>query len=291
MQTVVIGLGNMGAHMAINLHQNNKCVRGFDLNAQAREFVAAHGVEVFDDLIEAVQAADHVLLMLPNGTIVGNVLDQILEHLAPGALIIDSSTIAVEESRAHALRTRTAGHSYIDAPVSGGMVGAQQGTLAFMIGGTEEDFQRVQALLAPLGRSFTHCGEAGSGSIVKLCNNLILGIHQIAVAEAMVIAQRLGVEPTTFEEVVSNSTGACWALHTNCPIPGVVDNAPSNHDFQAGFATDLIIKDLGLALDAAGDANTVVRFGELALDYYKQVSVSGFGAKDFSKVIDHVREL
>lgn len=290
-QTIAfIGLGNMGGPMAANLVAAGYTVQGFDVVAAAQEAAQAAGVAVKHSVAEAATGADIVFTMLPNGALVAKVIEEALGALTSPALFIDSSTIAVEEAQANARTVAHHGHRYIDAPVSGGVVGAAAGTLAFMVGGAAQDVEKGAKLFEVLGRAVTHCGDVGAGAAAKLCNNMILGIQQIAIAEGMVLGERLGLTPQAFYDVVSNSTGACWALTVNCPVPSVVSGSPADNDFKPGFATDLIVKDLGLAMQAAESTGTQVGLGEQAARRYQALSEAGYGAKDFGVIIEQVRQ-
>lgn len=285
----VIGLGNMGGPMAANLAAAGLSVHGSDPSPEARSTAAAAGVVVHERAVDAVGAADAVITMLPNGAIVGAVYDELLPATPGGALFVDSSTIAVDDARELAARVAAAGHSHLDAPVSGGVVGAAAGTLAFMVGGDAATVERARPMLEIMGRSVVHCGESGAGQVAKVCNNMVLAVQQIAIGEAMVLGGELGLSPEAFHEVVSNSTGACWALTANCPVPGPVPTSPANRDFAPGFATALMDKDLGLAEHALDTAGTAAPMGRLAREYYARFLADGHGALDFSAIIEQIR--
>lgn len=283
-----IGLGNMGGPMAANLVKAGHTVRGFDVMEEAKTKARESGVEVQDTAAQAVEGAQVIITMLPNGKLVDSVLEEILPSASKGALFIDSSTIAVADARAAA--AKVAPHRFLDAPVSGGIVGAQAGTLAFMVGGEEAVFNEARPLFDAMGRVATRCGDVGAGQAVKICNNMILGVHQIAIAEAMVLGERLGLDPQAFFDVVSNSTGASWALTTNCPVPGPVPTSPANNDFKPGFANALMNKDLGLAKAALEETGTSAVLGQAAAAFYQETVDAGFGDKDCSYVIELVRD-
>lgn len=287
-----IGLGNMGGPMAANLVTAGFDVHGFDVTDIAREKAAEAGITLHDSAGLAAADADIVITMLPNGALVRRVLEEICGTATDGhdMLFIDSSTIGVGEAKDNAAYLAAQGHAYIDAPVSGGVAGAAAGTLAFMVGGTEDAVAQAAPLLEVMGRSTTHCGEIGAGAAAKLCNNMILGVQQIAIAEGLVLGQRLGLDPQAFFDVVSNSTGACWALTTNCPAPGVLGTAPSDRDFEPGFATNLIVKDLGLAMDEVASTGTNARMGRMAAEIYSQLAEDGLGSKDFSVIYPQLSE-
>lgn len=281
-----IGLGNMGGPMAANLVRAGHPVRGFDVIEAAQRTAVDNGVDVRASAAEVAEGADVVITMLPNGSLVRKVIQEILPVLeGRDVLFVDSSTVAVSESRDNAELVTSAGHRFIDAPVSGGTTGAEQGTLAFMVGGADADVAAAAALLDVMGRVTTHCGDVGAGEAAKLCNNMVLGVHQAVIAEALVLGQRLGLEAQTLHDVIAGSTGASWALTTNCPVPGVVDSAASNRDFSGGFGTDLIVKDMQLARASAEETGTPTPLGDYAAEIYRQASDEGLGRKDFSVVI------
>src|SRR5690606_38044181 len=224
---------------------------GYDPVPAAADAATAAGIPVAGSGAEAVRDAEVVITMFPAGRhVIAAYQDGLLAAARPGTLFIESSTIAVDEARtAHRLAVE-AGHRNVDAPVSGGVVGAEAGTLAFMVGGADEDFADARPLLEVMGARIVHCGGPGLGQAAKVCNNMILGISQIAVAEAFVLAERLGLEHQAMYDVVSQASGQCWALTTNCPVPGPVPTSPANRDYQPGFAGALMAKGLGLALQA-----------------------------------------
>ncbi|MEJ5997588.1 3-hydroxyisobutyrate dehydrogenase [Corynebacterium sp. H130] len=283
-----IGLGNMGGPMAANLVKAGHTVRGFDVMEEAKTKARENGIDVQETAAQAVEGADVIITMLPNGKLVDSVMAEVLPSVSENALFIDSSTIAVAEARAAA--DKVAPHRFLDAPVSGGIVGAQAGTLAFMVGGESSVFEAARPLFDAMGRCATHCGDVGAGQAVKICNNMILGVHQIALAEAMVLGERLGLDPQAFFDVVSNSTGASWALTTNCPVPGPVPNSPANNDFKPGFANALMNKDLNLAKAALEETGTSAVLGQAAAAFYQETVDAGFGDKDCSYVIELVRD-
>ncbi|WP_127128848.1 3-hydroxyisobutyrate dehydrogenase [Georgenia sp. SYP-B2076] len=290
-----IGLGHMGGPMAKNLRAAGHAVRGFDLSPAALDAARAADIEVVESADEAVAGAQVVITMLPAGR---HVLDLyagtdartgILGAAPPDTLFIDSSTIAVDEARrAHDLAV-DAGHRFLDAPVSGGVVGAENGTLAFMVGGDEGDFAQAVPLLESMGRRVVHCGGPGLGQAAKVCNNMLLAVSQIAVAEAFVLGERLGLTHQTLFDVASNATGQCWALTTNCPVPGPVPTSPANRDFQPGFAGALMAKDLGLADQAIELAGVDARMGRLARDMYVAYADGEGSDRDFSGIIRSIR--
>ncbi|MBS1697525.1 MAG: 3-hydroxyisobutyrate dehydrogenase [Actinobacteria bacterium] len=286
-----LGLGHMGLPMAKNLIAAGHEVRGFDVMPAAVEAAAAAGVPVTQFGVDAVVGAEVVITMFPAGQhVIAAYQDELLGAAEPGTLFIESSTIAVDEARtAHALAIE-AGHRNIDAPVSGGVVGAENGTLAFMVGGSEEDFAAALPLLEVMGKRIVHCGGPGLGQAAKVCNNMILGISQIAVAEAFVLGERLGLEHQALFDVVSQASGQCWSITTNCPVPGPVPTSPANRDYQPGFAGALMAKDLGLALQAIEGTGTEARMGRLAQQIYADFAAGAGAGRDFSGIITDIRD-
>lgn len=284
-----IGLGNMGGPMATNLVKVGYTVHGFDVVEEARERATKTGISVFDSAEAAVDKAAVVFTSLPNGGLVRQVLSSLLQAHPEPRLYIDCSTIAVAEARELAQIVEDAGSRFIDAPVSGGIVGATAGTLAFMVGGPQECFDEAIPLLEVMGKSVTHCGPIGNGQAVKACNNMILAIQQIAVAEALVLGERLGLDNQAFFDVVSNATGNSWSLSANAPVPDIVPNSPANHDFKPGFSAALMLKDLKLAMAAAQDTHTDTALGKLATAQYTDFVDEGHGGLDFSAIINVVK--
>lgn len=283
-----LGLGHMGAPMAANLVDAGHTVRGFDPAPAAAAAAAGNGAEVFDSAAHAVADADVVITMLPNGDAVRSCYAQVLPATRPGALFIDSSTISVSDARdVHALAS-SHGFAQLDAPVSGGEKGAVAGTLAFMVGGEQVALARAQPVLKPMAGKVIHCGPAGAGQAAKVCNNMVLAVQQIAIGEAFVLAEKLGLSAQSLFDVITNSTGNCWAVHTNCPVPGPVPTSPANNDFKPGFATALMNKDLGLAMDAVASTGAVAPLGSHAAEIYAQLAAD-HAAEDFSAVIGTLR--
>ncbi|AUN39677.1 3-hydroxyisobutyrate dehydrogenase [Tsukamurella tyrosinosolvens] len=283
-----LGLGHMGGPMAKNLVAAGHTVRGFDLVPAAQDAARAAGVTVIDTAEEAVTGADAVVTMLPNGGIVKAVYESVLPHAAPGTLFIDSSTISVDDARAvHAL-AEAAGMQQVDAPVSGGVKGADAGTLAFMVGGDDAAFAAARPVLDPMAGKVIHCGGTGNGQAAKVCNNMILAVQQIVVGEAFVLAEKLGLADQALYDVVTGATGNCWSLHTNCPVPGPVAGAPSGNEFKPGFATALMNKDLGLAMDAVASTGSSAPLGTHAAELYSAFAQDN-GGLDFSAIIQTLR--
>jgi 3-hydroxyisobutyrate dehydrogenase len=283
-----LGLGNMGGPMSANLLGAGHTVRGFDPVPTAAATAAAGGVEVFDSAADAVAEADVVITMLPNGDIVKRCYAEVLPAARAGALFIDSSTISVNDARDVHSQAESHGVSQLDAPVSGGVKGAVAGTLAFMVGGDEDAVQRARPVLEPMAGKVIHCGAAGAGQAAKVCNNMVLAVQQIAVGEAFVLAEKLGLSAQSLFDVITGATGNCWAVHTNCPVPGPVPTSPANNDFKPGFATALMNKDLGLAMDAVSSTGSAAPLGKHAAEIYAKFAAE-HGALDFSAVIEMLR--
>lgn len=283
-----LGLGHMGAPMSTNLVAAGHTVRGFDPAPAAATAAAAHGVAVHASAADAVAGADAVVTMLPHGDAVKRCYAEILTCAAPEALLIDSSTISVADAReVHALAA-SRGLAQLDAPVSGGVAGASAGTLAFMVGGEPDAFERARAVLEPMAGKIIHCGSSGTGQAAKICNNMVLAVQQIAVAEAFVLAEKLGLADQALYDVMTGATGNCWALHTNCPVPGPMPASPANRKFEPGFATALMNKDLGLAMDAVKSTSARAPLGSHAASIYADFAVD-HGGQDFSAVIEMLR--
>lgn len=288
MQIAFVGLGNMGAPMARNLLKGGHAVNVFDLSTQAvRELVDA-GAKATGSPKAAVSGAECVITMLPAAAHVRSVLtaeDGILAGIAPGVTIIDSSTIDPASVKAFAELATKQGNEFVDAPVSGGTGGAVAGTLTFMVGGSTALYEQVKPVLLAMGKNIVHCGETGTGQVAKICNNLVLGITMAGVAEAMSLGVALGIDAKVLGGIINTSTGRCWSSDTYNPYPGVIETAPSSRGYTGGFGTDLMLKDLGLATDAAKFARQPVYLGALAQQLYQTMSTKGAGRLDFSAVI------
>lgn len=286
-----LGLGNMGAPMSANLIGAGHLVRGYDPVPAAASAAADKGATLFDTAAEAVADADVVITMLPNGHVVKRCYAEVLPASRPGALFIDSSTISVSDAReAHEL-AGSHGMQQLDAPVSGGVKGATAGTLAFMVGGDADALERARPALEPMAGKIIHCGAAGAGQAAKVCNNMVLAVEQIAIGEAFVLAEKLGLSAQSLFDVITGATGNCWAVHTNCPVPGPVPTSPANNDFKPGFAAALMNKDLGLAMDAVASTGAAAPLGTHAAEIYAQfiASDASHADKDFSAVIEMLR--
>ncbi|RWQ39812.1 MAG: 3-hydroxyisobutyrate dehydrogenase [Mesorhizobium sp.] len=284
-----IGLGNMGNPMAANLVKAGHTVHGFDLMPENLVIARDHGVVVMANAIAAVKGADVVITMLPAGKHVLSVYEDIAPKAKKGALLIDSSTIDVESARkAHAIAARHKLLS-IDAPVSGGTGGATAGTLTFMAGGSKDAFAKAEPVLKPMAGRIVHCGDDGAGQAAKICNNMILGISMIGVAEAFVLAEKLGLSHQALFDVASTSSGQCWSLTTYCPVPGPVPTSPANNGYRPGFAAALMLKDLKLSQEAAQSAGAVTPLGAEAAQLYALFNAQGHAGADFSGIINFLR--
>ncbi len=283
-----VGLGNMGLPMARNLAKAGHEVRGYDLSAAAMDEAAKGGVGRAQSAADAARGADFVISMLPAGKHVQDAWlggGGMATAADPRAVLIDCSTIDVETARAVAK-----GRPMLDAPVSGGTMGAEAGTLTFMVGGPAEAFASAKPILEAMGRTIVHCGEAGAGQAAKLCNNMLLAISMIGTCEAFALAEKLGLSHEALFEVASKSSGQCWAVTTYCPVPGPVPGSPANRDYRPGFATALMLKDLGLSQQAAEAADAATPLGAHALALYQRFAESGQGGTDFSGIINMLRE-
>lgn len=288
-----IGLGNMGGPMAVNLVAAGHDVTGFDLSAEANEAARGGGVAIAESGADAVRDVDLVITMLPAGRHVlaayrGD--EGLLAAAKEGTLFVDCSTIDVADARLAAQEAQAAGHHAVDAPVSGGTVGATNATLTFMVGGDAADVAVVEPVLRTMGRKVVHCGGSGAGQAAKVCNNMILGISMIAVSEAFVLGESLGLSHEALFEVASTSSGQCWALTTNCPVPGPVPASPANRDYQGGFAVALMAKDLGLAAEALNAGGVDAVLGRQAADIYRRLAETDRAGEDFSTVINALRD-
>ena len=292
-----LGLGHMGGPMAVNLVKAGYAVAGFDVVPAALEAARAAGVPVTASAAEAVSGADVILTMFPSGK---HVLDAyrgqdgqrgLLAAAKPGSIFLDCSTINVDEAREAAALAVDAGHRSVDAPVSGGVVGAEAGTLTFMVGGEPGDFYDVLPLLEVMGKRVVHCGAHGAGQAAKICNNLILGVSMIAVSEAFVLGEKLGLSHQALFDVASAASGQCWALTTNCPVPGPVPTSPANRDYQPGFAGALMAKDLTLAVNALQSTGVAARMGPLAAEIYGTFAAGEGAGRDFSGIITDIRTM
>jgi 3-hydroxyisobutyrate dehydrogenase len=287
-----IGLGNMGGPMAANLVKAGHEVIGFDLVHASRDRLAEAGGQVASDLSEAVTGCEAIITMLPAGRHVAQVYlgdGGIVGSAQPGALLIDCSTIDVATARAVAKDAEAAGMIMLDAPVSGGVAGAAAATLTFMVGGTADAFARARPLLEPMGKAIIHAGGSGNGQAAKICNNMILGVSMIAVCEAFVLAERLGLDHHKLFDIASKASGQCWSLTSYCPVPGPVPASPANRDYQPGFTAAMMLKDLKLAQEAANASGAATPLGAEAAQLYGLYAGAGEAESDFSGIIRFLR--
>ncbi|MFJ2668306.1 3-hydroxyisobutyrate dehydrogenase [Nocardia fluminea] len=284
-----LGLGHMGGPMAANLVRAGYDVLAYDPVPAAQEQARADGATVVATAAEAATNRDVVITMLPNGKLVLDVYAELLPAAAPGTLFLDCSTIDVADAKAAAALAVTAGHRPLDAPVSGGVAGATAGTLTFMVGGAAADFADASDVLAVMGGKVVHCGDAGVGQAAKICNNMLLGISMIGLSEALVLGERLGLSHQSFFDVVSTASGQSWALTSYCPVPGPVPTSPANNDYQPGFATALMSKDLTLAANALQANGIDGQLGDLAAAIYARFNQTD-GGRDFSAIVTDIRE-
>jgi 3-hydroxyisobutyrate dehydrogenase len=280
-----IGLGNMGFPMARRLKQAGHEVRCFDMSASAMERAAHEGMVPAASPQEAAAGAGVVVTMLPAGRHVLQVLTADAMRFAKGALVIDCSTIDVASCAQFHGQLASRGVETLDAPVSGGTAGAAAGTLTFMVGGSEAAFRRAQEVLSAMGKNIIHAGQAGAGQAAKICNNMLAGISMLAVSEALELAKRLDLDTRKFFEIASTSSGQCWALTSYAPEPGLVAAAPSNRGYEGGFASELMLKDLRLAEQAAIASQSPAPLGGVAASVYAMHCAAGRGRLDFSSII------
>ena len=278
----------MGGPMSANLVAAGHTVQGFDPFVAAATAAADKGVMVCDKPVGAVSDAEVILTMLPHGDAVKRCYAEILPAASSGALFIDSSTISVDDAREVHASAASYGIAQLDAPVSGGVKGAVAGTLAFMVGGDDSALQEARPVLEPMAGKIIHCGGAGAGQAAKVCNNMVLAVQQIAIGEAFVLAEKLGLSAQSLFDVITDATGNCWAVHTNCPVPGPVPTSPANNNFTPGFATALMNKDLGLAMDAVSSTGSTAPLGSHAAEIYAKFAAAN-ADKDFSAVIQSLR--
>ncbi|MHA7306457.1 3-hydroxyisobutyrate dehydrogenase [Arthrobacter sp. TMN-49] len=291
-----IGLGHMGGPMAANLVAAGYPVTGFDVVPAALTAAHAAGVVVAASSAAAALGADVIITMLPAGKHVFAAFEGegpgggLLAAAKPGALFLECSTISVEDARAAHEMVVASGHRGLDAPVSGGVVGAGAGSLTFMVGGSEEDFAAAGPLFEVMGKRVVLCGGPGSGQAAKVCNNMILGVSMIAVSEAFVLGEKLGLSHQALFDVAANASGQCWSLTSNCPVPGPVPASPANRDYQPGFAGALMAKDLGLAVEALNATGVDAVLGRAAEEIYREFALDGGAGTDFSGIINAIRD-
>jgi len=287
-----IGVGNMGGPMARNLLKAGFSVKAFDLSGDAVAKVAEAGATRAATAEDAARDVDAVITMLPAGKHVRDVYTGsrgILAVARAGTLFIDSSTIDVKTAREVIAAAADKGITMLDAPVSGGVAGAENAALTFMVGGTPEGFARAKPLFEAMGKKIVHAGGAGNGQVAKVCNNMVLGISMLAISEAFVMGSKLGLSEQAMFDIVSSSSGSCWALLNHCPVPGPVPTSAANRDYRPGFSADLMLKDLKLSQEAARAAGVDTPLGGEATALYSEFVNAGNGGLDYSGIIKMVR--
>ncbi|EED36536.1 3-hydroxyisobutyrate dehydrogenase [Luminiphilus syltensis NOR5-1B] len=289
-----IGLGNMGGPMAKNLVKAGHAVTVFDLMPEACADLKAAGAEIADSAASAVGNVDYVITMLPAGkhvrsTYVGDNNDGLLSLLDSNTTVLDCSTIDAETAREVGLAAKAMGIGFMDSPVSGGVAAAAAGTLAFMCGGDAETFEKARIILADMGKNIFHAGPAGAGQVAKGCNNMLLAIHMIGTSEALEMGARHGLDPAVLSDIMLASSGRNWSLEVYNPYPGVMENAPASNDYKPGFMVDLMVKDLGLAMEIAKSANFDNSMGQRARDLFEAHQQAGNGQRDFSSILEKLQ--
>ena len=286
MKIAFIGLGNMGGGMAANLVKAGHVVHAFDLSEEALTAANANGCQTFSNVRDAVAGVDAVVSMLPNGKIVESVYEaDVIGHAPTDAILLDCSTIDVATAKAVADFAGNQGYAMVDAPVSGGIAAANSGALTFMVGGAHDDFDRAEPILSVMGKAVIHAGHAGAGQAAKICNNMLLGASMIATCEAFAMAEKLGLDLQTFYDISSKASGQNWSMTSYCPVPGVGPASPADNDYQGGFATALMLKDLKLAMEAAQGVGADTPMGKRAAELYQAFADAGSGTLDFSAII------
>ena len=281
-----IGLGNMGSKMVINLLKANYEVIGYDINKKFIDQLIPKGLKKASNLNEIPNDVDVIITMLPNGEIVEKVYESIINRLKPNTLLTDCSTIDVIAAKDLHKKCKDKNLLSLDAPVSGGVGGAENGTLTFMVGGNDEAYKLMSPLFAAMGKKSVLCGPASSGQAAKACNNMLLATTMIGVGEAFNLGSNLGLDPEKLFEILSTSTGSCWAINTYCPIEGVGPNSPADNNFKPGFSANLMLKDLTIALKAIENTNTFAPFGINSQQNYKRMIDDNKGSLDFSAIIN-----
>jgi 3-hydroxyisobutyrate dehydrogenase len=286
MKIAFVGLGNMGGGMAANLVKAGYAVNAFDLSDAALAKAKENGCQTFSSVREAVAGVEAVVSMLPNGKIVESVYeDDVIGHAPESAILIDCSTIDVATARTVNGFAANQGYAMVDAPVSGGIAAANAGTLTFMVGGADDAFARAEPILAKMGKAVIHAGASGAGQAAKICNNMLLGASMIATCESFALAQKLGLDLQTYYDIASKASGQNWSMTSYCPVPGVGPHSPSDNNYEGGFATALMLKDLKLAMEAAASVDADTPMGKRATELYEAFDKAGQGGLDFSAII------
>lgn len=281
----------MGGPMAANLIKKGHHVIGFDLSDSALQLLASAGGQTADSAVAAAKEADIIISMLPSGKHVAELYtEEFISQLKPDTLLIDSSTIDAVTARSVAQLAASKGCRMIDAPVSGGTGGAQAGTLTFIVGGKQEDYEKARPVLKCMGQNIFYAGTSGAGQVAKICNNMLLAIHMIGTSEAINLGIKNGLDPKVLSEIMQKSSGKNWSLEVYNPYPGVMENAPASREYSGGFAVDLMTKDLGLAAEAGLESKTSTPLGNTALNLYRMWSDAGNGKIDFSSIIQFLHK-
>ena len=283
-----IGLGNMGLPMSINLSNAGYNVTATDIDKNVMNDLKDTNVIFMDKISDVVKEKDVIITMLPNGKIVEEVWDSFLRKVSKNTLLLDCSTIDIKTTKLIYQMALKSGLSTLDAPVSGGVKGAQDGTLTFMVGGDKKNFDTVKPILEVMGTKSILCGKNSSGQLAKICNNLVLAISMIGVSEAFNLAKNSSLSLEVLYEVLSTSTGSCWAINNYCPVPKIGPNSPADNNYKAGFSAVLMAKDLGLALEALDESDTASHLGKIAENLYRKMARSEQGNLDFSAIINFI---
>ena len=281
-----IGLGNMGAKMAINLIKSNYEVIGYDINEELIDALLPNGLIKAYKINDIPKDVEIIITMLPDGDIVEEVYDTIMKNFKPGTLLVDCSTIDVKKAKFLHAKCKTNNFLSLDAPVSGGVIGADNATLTFMVGGNDEAYKLMLPLFEVMGKKSLLCGPPGSGQATKACNNMLLATTMIGVGEAFDLGNNLGLDPGKLFEVLSTSTGSCWSINSYCPIKNVGPNSPADNNFKPGFSANLMLKDLTIALKAMKSTKTHAPFGKKAQENFKKMVDKNCGDLDFSAIIN-----
>jgi 3-hydroxyisobutyrate dehydrogenase len=291
MKIAFFGAGHMGAPMLLNLLQAGIEINAYDINPEAVEGVIKEGAKGFHSIKDAVEGVDAVISMVTQGEVVRELYtgeNGILEYANPGTFLIDCSTIDPESSKAVANEAKKSGFSMVDAPVSGGTKGAREGTLTFIVGGSEQDFKKAVPILEKMGKNIFHAGSNGAGQVAKICNNMLLAISMIGTSEAISLGVKNGLDPKVLSKIMSKSSGQNWSLDKYNPCPGVMENVPSANEFQGGFGNSLMVKDLGLSQEVGLKSRCPTPMGSLALNLY-EIHAKKFGNLDFSSIIKTIK--
>ncbi|XP_058796018.1 3-hydroxyisobutyrate dehydrogenase, mitochondrial [Phymastichus coffea] len=287
-----VGLGNMGAFMARNLIKKGYKLTVYDINKKAVEGVVSAGAKGAQNVAEVSKNSEVVVTMLPMNQHVLDCYtgkDGIISAARKGTLLVDSSTIDSSVAQQVAHEAQKSGLRFIDGPVSGGVVGAENGTLTFMVGGAKSDYEQAKSFLEAMGSRAVHCGEVGMGQVAKICNNMLLAIQMIGLSEALSLGDKLGLDPKILTDIVNTSTGRCWSSEIYNPVPGIIPTVPSSKNYEGGFGTALISKDLGLAQAAATRVGSPIALGSLSHQIYRTMMAHGLGPKDFSVIYQFIR--